>query len=119
MVLTAGELAQARADAATLLPESCVISTPGARTFAEGGWSDGTPTTVTVACRIGPLSAREAVIGGELTTQTDAVITLPAGTSVPSGATITLNGRVYAVVGVRVRSEELTRRVFVRETGTA
>jgi hypothetical protein len=116
MILTAGELADIRADMAATLPDTCTItSTPGVQNDS-GGWSDGTPVATDIACRLGPVAGRERVLGGRVVEESDAVLTLPHDAEVAGADTITHDGTVYQVVDVLERSEMLAKRVFVRAT---
>ncbi len=97
------ELTEYRADQVSAMPDVCLVSTPGASVSdGAGGFTDGTATTITVACRVGPPSTAEREIASRLGQETDTVVTMPYGTLIPEGATITAGGTAYQEVGVNV-----------------
>src|SRR5690349_5592668 len=98
MILTAGEMADIRADMEAILPDTCTITrTPNVQNDS-GGWADGTPVATDVACRLGPVAGRERVLGGRVVEESDAVLTLPYDADVEGADTITHGGTVYQVV---------------------
>jgi head-tail adaptor len=115
MALTSSELAQARTDLAATLPDSCVINNVTQTEGDMGGGSESLSPVATVACRIGPLSAQERIIAGAVAEDASYVVTLPALTTVTPQQVITSGGREFRITGIRVRSEELVRRVYVDE----
>lgn len=117
-MFAAAELTELRADQVAAMDLTCVISTPGAAVSdLAGGFTDGTATTVSVACRVGPPSTDERETSSRLGQQADAVLTMPYGTSIPEGASITVGGHTYQEIGtnagqsfqvaVRVRASEV------------
>ena len=117
MFVTA-ELTELRADQTSTMDLACVISTQGvAVSDGAGGFTDGTATTVSVACRVGPPSTDEREVASRLSQALDAVLTLPWGTAVPATGSIAVGGRTYQVEGtndgqsyataVRVRASEV------------
>lgn len=118
MVLSTGELALLRDDLSATLPETCGIVRVTRASDGAGGWSETTATVASVACRLAPLSAREAQIAASLDAAVEHVVTLPAATDVRHSDRITLGARTFEVTQVRTRSEELVRRVWVVEAAS-
>jgi len=117
MILTAGELAEARADLTAILPDSCGVVTV-TRTSIEGGWTLVESAPVNVACRVSPLTGRDAAIAAAEGFTAEYVVTLPAETPVTASSRIIWGGTTYEVNGpARVRSEELARRLYVTTGG--
>ena len=116
MTLTAGELAQARADAASLLSDSCVISRPTFTPNDSGGGSNSYNSVATVACRLGPLTSAETQRAGANDVQTDVAISMPAATDIRGADRIVTGGRTYEVTGILDRTDEILRRCYARES---
>ena len=114
MILTAAELADARADLAATLPDTCTIVRVTRVQNDSGGWEETTVAADTIACRLGPVAGRERVLGGRLAEESDAVLTLPADADVRGSDRITHDGTTYEVVDTVERSELLVKRVFAR-----
>lgn len=110
-LLTEGELEAMRATASEALDGSAVVRT---QTFVSDGGGGGTTVWTaagTFACRIAPLSGSDELAGERVTSGSEVLITLPAETAVDHNAQIVSGGGTFAVIAVRERSEELTRRV--------
>lgn len=116
MVLTAGELTQARADLTATLPATCDIVRV-VRANSEGGWTETPSTVATVACRLSAVSVRERIAGGRIAAEASHVVTLTALTDVRQEDRIVTGGLTFEVVEMHSRSEELVRRIYVREAG--
>lgn len=113
------ELADLRAEHVASFDKSCVISTPGTPVDDEaGGSTAGSPTTATVACRVGPPTAQERDIAGRLGQELDAVITLPHDTTLPESASIAVSGETFQVVGTNEDQSYLVAlRARVKQQG--
>jgi hypothetical protein len=100
--LSAGELAQLRADAlATLADDTCTILTPttSANAIGERTITWGTAGTA-VACRLRP-SGRAPTgipVGGQENTVAPWVVTLPHGTAVNPGDRLVIDSVTYEVL---------------------
>lgn len=83
------------------MPDSCTISTPGTPTNDDDNSPiPGTPTTVTVPCRmIAPPQAQEIILALRLTRVGSSVLIVPLATVVRNDSRITKDGRTYEVVG--------------------
>lgn len=118
-MIPTGELAQLRADATAVLPDTCAVQRPGASVSdGAGGWVAGAAATVaTVACALAPVApGGEGTAGGRIVAEADWVLTLPALTDVLTTDLVVRAGRTYEVLGVGVpRTWEVTRRVWCRE----
>lgn len=77
--------------------QTCAVVTPGAMTSdGAGGETEGTPTTLSVPCRIDPAGALDQQIADRLGQTVDAVVTLPVDTA------LTATQRIEAPAGVAV-----------------
>ncbi len=114
MTLTAGELAQARTDAAILLSSSCAIRRMTRTPNDSGGYTETETTVATVGCRIGQPSGREFIAGGKTAEESDAIVHMPALTDIRGTDRILVGGVTYEVSGPPVAvTDEILRSVFV------
>lgn len=107
------------------MPDTATLKAP-ARVRGAGGVTTTTyAVQAAVACRLGPLSPEERVIADREQEAADAVVILPAGTTIGHDWHVTVSGvrdddggawaQDYVVVGVGApRSYETERRVRVR-----
>ena len=98
---SAAELADLAAVHVLTFDQLCVVVTPGTMTSdGAGGEIEGTPSSVTMACRIDPAGAIDQQIAERLGQTVDAVVTLPLGTVVTDRQRIDApaGGAVYEVV---------------------
>lgn len=117
MILTAAEMATIRADLDAILPDTCGVITV-TRTNVEGGTTEAESAPVSVACRVAPLTQRDAAIAAAEGFTAEYVVTLPAETPITASSRIQWNGVTYEVNGPpRIRSQELSRRVYVVRGG--
>lgn len=102
------------------LPDSCSVVAIGAPVpDGAGGETPGTPSSVTVACRVSPVtSPSEMLAADRVSARSEWMITLPAETVIAETATITSGSRSFEVVQVEAaRSYEISRRVRCVEAG--
>ncbi|MDQ3540917.1 MAG: phage head closure protein [Chloroflexota bacterium] len=115
MPLTAGELAEARADMSQeSMPDICTVTHVTTVQNDSGTWSETIISADAIACRLGPLSGRERVLGGRIVEESDAVLTMPYDADVRGSDRITHDGTTYEVVDIVERSEALVLRVAVK-----
>jgi SPP1 family predicted phage head-tail adaptor len=114
MVLSAAELSEIRDDVSDLLPDTCVVTRVTRVRNDSGGWTETTVDSDPIACRLGPVSGRERVLGGRVVEESDAVMTFAHDADIRGSDRITHDGSTYEVVDVQERSELLALRVFVR-----
>lgn len=97
------------------LPASCDILRPSGTPNEEGGTVEGEPVLVaTYRCRVAPVTEDElAAVGGGVAERATSIVTLPALADVHSDDVVRLGTVDYQVLGVRRRTEELTRRAYV------
>jgi SPP1 family predicted phage head-tail adaptor len=108
-VFSAAELTDLRADQEDAMDKTCLVVTHGATVSdSAGGWTPGTDTTVSVACRVGPPSNDERVIAERLGQQVDAVVTLPYDTTLSAANSITVDGVTYQVEGINAAQSFVT-----------
>jgi len=99
--LSAGELAQMRADVLNLLPDTCSILSVTYTSDGEGGLTEAWGTvTANVACRIDYSSGVETNIGGAVNPYTRAKISLPYDTVLATTNRIVSGGVTYSVTNV-------------------
>lgn len=99
--LSAGELAQMRADVLNLLPDTCSILSVSYTSDGEGGLAEAWGTvTANVACRIDYSSGVETNIGGAVNPYTRAKISLPYDTTLATTNRIVSGGVTYSVTNV-------------------
>lgn len=119
--LTAAEVAAARADLATMLPDACTIQRASRASDGGGGYTETWPPIATaVPCR---LSAKTTVTGptvgehGDRTTDdTTHTVTLTAGQDVQLGDRIVIGTATYEVLLAKTAGAwELARHALVRE----
>lgn len=82
-----------------LLNRPCTITTRADGT-ADDGYGNPTPvaTTVTTVCELQQKTRDEPADEGELSV-TQWLAIFPAGTILPTSATVTIDGQVYEVIG--------------------
>jgi hypothetical protein len=117
MFPSARDVEYARAAAnQTLTSEARVFVYSSAPDGAGGTNESYTGMPGTVNCRIAPLGGGEGgSVGARVDARTTHVLTFPAGTAVTASDRVNMENRVYEVTAVRVRSNEITRRVEARE----
>jgi len=97
-----------------LMRDTCTIATypTSPQMDAAGGWTDGTPTTVTVKCRSEDPSKDDQVIADRIGKDLRVVIAVPLGTTItiPSEITIT-GGETFTIFGT---NDLKTMRTSVR-----
>lgn len=100
--LTSAELAQIRADIATLFPEMCTILSLTKTSDGEGGWTDSWGTaTANVPCRIDFGSpSKEQMANNELKPFMQGIVSMAYDVVVTEQNRILLNGTTYSVTGV-------------------
>lgn len=99
--LSAGELAQMRADVVNLMPDTCDILSVAYTRDGEGGLVETWGTaTAGVACRIDYVRGDEQIAGGALQSYRRAMISLPYDTALTTTNRIYTDGRTYSVVSV-------------------
>jgi len=106
--LSPDEIAQARADLATTLPDSCTISRKTRVPDGGGGSVERwTPVATGVPCRLHPASAAAGggagmdVGGGRLNDETTHIVTLNPKTDVRLEDRIDVDGALFEVLTVR------------------
>lgn len=112
MVLTAGELSQARAEMNATLPATCAIHRATRTANDSGGWADVFASVGSVACRVSYQTARESLIAGRIAAETTHVIRVPALTDIRAGDQVVEFSDVYEIGPPLTRSEELIRGVL-------
>ena len=99
------------------MPDTCGIVTV-TRTNVEGGTTETESAPVNVACRVAPLTGRDAAIAAAEGFTAEYVVTLPAETAITAHDRVIWNGATYEVNGpAQVRTDEIIRRVFVVRGG--
>ncbi len=96
------------------LPDTCTVTRVTSVQNDSGTWTETTVAADAIACRLGPLSGRERVLGGRIVEESDAVLTMPYDADVRGADRITHDGTTYEVVDVLERSEKLITRVAVK-----
>jgi hypothetical protein len=117
VLLEEDELAGLRATAAEALDTTAIVET---QTFVSDGGGGGTTAWIpagTFAARLAPFgrAGGEDVEGDRIAPDSELVMTFPADTPIDHNAQIICDGNTFTVVAVRSRSQELTRRVIVKE----
>lgn len=119
ILMPPGAVTQMRRVYEMSLPDTCTVSTPGEPTIdPETGWeTPGTPTEVTVACRISPMDhGDESMISGQQQALTAYVITVPADTEINATSHIESGDRTFSIQGFSDKSWEIGREVWCTET---
>jgi SPP1 family predicted phage head-tail adaptor len=98
--IDAAELAALRAELATLLPDTCVISAGSLTPDNMGEVATTWTPAGTVACRIDPIKAGEQVEGGAVQPYSRMRVTLPYNAAVTSASRLTIGGVNYAVISI-------------------
>lgn len=120
MTLEPAELANARADAEELLPDTGYVLACAAGSDGAGGQEESFLKGDSTPCAIAPFSRTRSggeggTAGDRIDSRTTHFITLPALTTVTEADRIEIDGQgTFEVLAVRKRSEELTRRVEAR-----
>lgn len=117
--ITDSELVAARADLATMLPDTCAIQRKTVGSDGGGGQTEIWPDLATgMPCRVTPAVAirlGSTVAGDRLDSTTTHVITLAAGTDIRAGDRIVVSGVAYGVLVVGDGGQwEMARHVEVR-----
>lgn len=116
--LTNAELAQIRADIATLFPEMCTILSLTKTSDGEGGWTDSWGTaTANVPCRIDFGSpSKEQMANNELKPFMQGIVSMAYDVVVTEQNRILLNGTTYNVTGVNAGQSWIgTKQVTVQK----
>jgi hypothetical protein len=119
-MLTAEELAAARADARAELPDTATIRTPTETPNGRGGVTATYSGSTTVPCRLNFLSGpfpggSDVPTGGGVSAPQLFVVTLPHDAPVTDKDRLVINGVAYEIVSaVATRSEEITKRLKVK-----
>jgi len=116
-MLDTNDLVQMRADAAALMPGSCVIHTQSTASDGGGGWTETFTAGSTVACRLASIGGGERrATGARVDDRTTHILTVPQGTTIAEKDRVVVSGATYEVTAVRVRNAwEIARRVEVME----
>jgi hypothetical protein len=123
MIVTPAEIAAARADFATMLPDRCTIQRAVEASDGGGGQTTTWPDiAVDVSCRLTPAQAggssgraASGFAGDRLNDQTTHIVTFAAGFDVQQADRIVITGTAYEILGVGTGGEwELARHVEVR-----
>lgn len=111
------ELAAAQQDATALLTGIATVLNPVLLPDGGGGQVESYEPGPVVAARIAPAGRIdvEGVKGGRVDERTTHIVTVPAGTPVAGSDRILMDGTTFEVTAVRTRSDELLRRVEVKE----
>jgi head-tail adaptor len=117
LTLTDAEIERMQAVGDAHLAGTAVIQRPTAVSDAGGGGSVTWANVGTVTARFAPLSSSgESIDGERMEPETDAIITIPAGTTIRAEDRIVSESRTYAVTHVRTpQTWEINRRVEVTE----
>jgi hypothetical protein len=97
-----------------LMRDTCMIATYPAspQVDAAGGWTDGTPTTVSVSCRLEDPSKDDQVIADRIGKDLRIVVAVPLDTVITIPSTLTTpSGEMYTIFGT---NDEKTMRTSVR-----
>jgi Phage head-tail joining protein len=121
-VVSTGEIAAARADLASMLPDTCTIQRATDTSDGGGGQTTGWPEVAAdVPCRLTPATGATAgnnatrLAGDRLSDQTTHLVTFPAGFDVRQGDRITVTDRTYQAVLIGDGGNwELARHVEAR-----
>jgi len=111
-MFTLDDLAGMREVQASALPDTAVITRPTRTSDSAGGYTTVLATVATVNCRIAKNRPREILAGNRELTYADWTVTLPYGTAVLAGDTITVSGQSYQVVSVLVGSWNTAVRAY-------
>ena len=118
-MLTNAELTQMRADAASLLPDTCNILSLTTAPDGQGGQTETWGTaTAGASCRLDPISNKtygfEKAVGASLKDFHGFVLTLEYDASITTANRIEKGGETYNAVSVDTeKSWPITRRVLV------
>lgn len=101
---TARDLVQLRAESGLLLPDVATITDPGTvAETASGGTTIATPVSVGgIPCRLSRTGTQPVrnEFGEQLTSEADYMLTVPVGTAIKEGWTVTISGVAYTVMAV-------------------
>jgi len=117
-VIDAEMLIQMRADVAEMLPDTCVIYTPGYSPDGAGGGTVTLTNSGTVACRVDPLKQQQqaGVDFGQETMEVGYQLTVPYDASLAPDYQIITWGKTYQVKKLAVdHSWRVSRRAEVVE----
>jgi len=105
-----------RAAAEEALDTTAVIETSAEVSDGGGGMTTTWTPAGTAICRVAPVlrGQGEEVAGDRLTSISEVMLTFPAETDIDHDARVRADGRLYTVLEVRERSQEMTRRVKAR-----
>jgi SPP1 family predicted phage head-tail adaptor len=99
-MLSDAELTAIRADVERMLPDTCAILAGTQSPDGYGGITTTWGTVTTCACRIDPLTGREALAGGAVQPYHAYIVTLPYGTTVTEGNRVEIGGTRYTIKSV-------------------
>lgn len=115
--ISAGELAQIRADLLGVLPGTAVIWRQGTVSDGRGGWVDSWTAQGTVAAIMHPLDANEERYAEQLRGRQGYVLTVPHSTTLDEAMKVTYDGGDVLVVGVvEWGPNRISRRAVVVRT---
>ena len=116
--LSAGELAQMRADLDVSLPGTAIIQTAAKVHDGQGGYDWTYTASGTVSARLSPEQLRggEAIVGERIAEVQSWILTLPAHTTIDEDDRVLFDAVVYEVSEVLTRVPwEISRRVRLME----
>ena len=115
-MLSASDLASARAALEESLPDIAIIKNPSWVSDGRGGGTTTFTAAGTVPCRISPLTGDERVEGERISTDSESMVTAPFDAAVESDSVLDIQSRLFAVTSVREpRSWAVSRRIEMKE----
>lgn len=95
--LSTRELTDIRATIEDLLPGTCDIITVTNTVDGYGGYTTGTSSAGTAACRLDPIKGEEVTAGGEVMPFFRYVLTLPHDTTITTENQVEIDSDIYNV----------------------
>jgi SPP1 family predicted phage head-tail adaptor len=117
MSVSAGELAQMRADQADYRPDTAVIQSRTVTVTDMGGQSETWTSAATVQCRLAPLvlNMGEVINAAQITSPTAWVMTIVYDQAIDATERVVIGGDTYQVERVEDdHSHRTARRVYLR-----
>ena len=115
-MLSASDLASARAALEESLPDLAVIKNPSWTSDGRGGGTTTFTAAGTVACRITPLTGDDRVEGERLAADSESLVTVPFDATVDSDSVLEIESRLFSVTNLREpRSWAVSQRIEVKE----
>lgn len=115
-MLSATDLASARAALEESLPDTAIIKNPSWVSDGGGGGTTTFTASGTVPCRIMPVSGNERVEGARLNADTEYLVTAPYDAAVDKDSVLEIDSRVFSVTAVgEPRSWAVSLRVEAKE----